>query len=532
VRGSPRFLQWCWRVLNHATTAMTSTTASAIRPGLRDNRTLSGSPHTPSRFVSSNYSSPGSTFRQEEDAVIFELTPRQLYAGFEGESGPQCAITFGPENSGRAGDYRIWLPDYKRLEGNLEDAAGAYELWRNNSVDVDLGLLEDKLERAVRTVYSQYLLTDTGTARLVLVLPSVVPVPVISSILMTLFERWRYSTVTLLPAPTMCVVSAGVRSALVVDCGWEETVVTPVYEYRELAALRSTRGMKMLTLKMGKMLKGLATRQTPASGQVLRLDFDFVEDFISRVASCEAEGGEPHADSTDESSVQWPTQSGSLTVGISRNEVSRVVHNCFFDEQNEVYQDDQEKTVDRLLFQSLLSLPPDIRGTCMSRIIFKGPGAVVSGLKELTVTKLDTLIKSHGWTAVRGRHVKSTRRALVEIAQVRASSPDARHNVLHPAEKDYVEEKLHKQRSKEVNSDSQGSLQCIESLGAWAGASLLTSLKVKSVVEVERDQFLSHGVFGATREADISAIAQRVGGLAVGTTKSNDRSSWTLGNWG
>ncbi|KAI9869577.1 MAG: hypothetical protein M1823_009023, partial [Watsoniomyces obsoletus] len=100
----------------------------------------------------------------------------------------------------------------------------------------------------------------------------------------------------------MCVVSAGVRSALVVDYGWEETVVTPVYEYRELAAVRSTRGMKMLTLKMGEMLKGLATRQAPTSGQVLRLDFDFVEDFISRVASCEAEGGEPQADSTDDSS--------------------------------------------------------------------------------------------------------------------------------------------------------------------------------------------------------------------------------------
>jgi hypothetical protein len=179
-----------------------------------------------------------------------------------------------------------------------------------------------------------------------------------------------------------------------------------------------------------------------------------------------------------------------------------------------------------------LHLPPDIRGLCMSRIIFTGPGATVRGLKECVLVELEALINTDGWTAIRGQHVKSTRRGLAEIAQGRAAPPDARHSVPLPAGKDYVQEKLQKQTSKNAQSKSPDGFRCIESLGAWTGASLLTSLKVKSVVEIERERFLSHGMSGASRETDISVVPQRMSTVGVGATKSSDRSSWSLGGWG
>lgn len=522
-------------------------TASAIRPGLRDNRQLSDSPHTPPRFHSSTYSSPGSGFRHEEDAVIIDLNSRALCAGFEGESGPQRKVGFGPDHSRRVGDYRIWLPDYKRTNIKLEDAARAHELWRNDLKDVDLGLLEDKVERAVREVYNKYLLTDAGTARLVLVLPSVVPLSVTSSILTTLFERWRFPTITLLPNPTMCTVSAGVRSALVVDIGWEETVVTPISEYRELATYRSTRGMKKLTLSMGDKLSSL-TAMHETDRQTLRLDFDFIEDFISRVATCQDEDASatpvaetlqhlsvresPDEHATDAILIEWPTYTSSHTTSIPRHEVSQLVRDCFFDRRDNAPHDDHENTLDQILFRCLLHLPPDIRGICMSRIIFTGSGAAIPGLKGSVLARLETLIVDHGWTAVRGQRIKATRSGLSEIARSRVAPPDARHNVSTPADKDYVEEKLQKQRSKDGQPTLQGSLRCIDTLGSWAGASLVTSLKVKSVVEIERERFLSQGVSGATRETEPSVTSQLMNSFGVGVTKSNDRSSWTLGGWG
>ena len=525
---------------------MTSTTASAIRPGLRETRTLSGSPHTPSRFISSNYSSPGSTFRQEEDAVVFELNHRQLSAGFEGESGPQCTVTFGPDTSRRVGDYRTWLPNYERPDTILENEVTASELWRNDLGDVDLGLLEDKLERALREVYNKHLLTDAGTARLVLVLPSLVPLPVVSSILTTLFERWKYPTITLLPAPTMCAVAAGVRSALVVDVGWEETVVTSISEYRELATHRTTRGMKMLVLKMAEKLQALAKEHSTTDGPSLRCDLEFVEDFIARLGFCEMEVGRGTITATDgiaalsvedtanssasDVLVEWPGQNASRTVQFPRAEISRVVRDCFFDQRHEAHHDDHEKTLDETLFRSLTTLPPDVRGICMSRILFTGPGAAIPGLKQQSLVKVQALVEKYGWTSVRGEHVKPRRQGLAEIAQGRTAPVNARHNVALPVGKDYVEEKLLKQSSKEVDTDAQGHLRCIESLGAWAGASLASSLKVKIVVEIERERFLFHGIAGASRDVDTSVAANRVSSL--GASKTGDRSNWTMGGWG
>lgn len=520
---------------------MTSATASAIRPGLRDNRQLSGSPHTPSRFISSNFSSPGSSLRQEEDAVIFELTSRALWAGFEGESGPQCVLTFGPEQSRRVGDYWTCLPDYKRVDVNVQEAAKMHELWRSDIGAVDLGLLEDKLERAVRECYNKYLLTDAGTARLVMVLPSVVPIPVISSILMTLFERWRYPSITLLPAPTMSAVAAGVRSALVVDIGWEETVSTPIAEYRELPAFRSTCAMQRLTLAMSDKLKSWASRPEQKGETTLRQDFDVVEDFVSRLALCNVSDKQPLSmmdgvkalsfEGSDTLSIDWPTQDATQSVSIPTSEIAQVVHDCFFAQQSDTNSDDDETPLDQLIFKSLLHLLPDLRGICMSRIIFTGPGSTIPGLKERALSQVNSLMSTHGWTAVRGQHVKQPRRGLVEIAQGRTAPPDARYDVALVIDEDEVEKKLNERRKKEPEPGPQGVLRCIESLGPWTGASLVTSLKVKSVVEIERERFLAHGIAGATRDAESILPQQRMSTHGLGG-KGGERSSFTLGGWG
>src|ERR1700761_9739530 len=124
---------------------MASTVASAIRPGLREetSRPQPGSPHTPTgRFLSSAQSSPGSySFRAEEDPIIIALDQRGLSAGFQGESGPQCYIPFTPQNSRRIGDYRSFLPDFRRRKQDIASKSNQYELWRSDCKDVDLGLV-------------------------------------------------------------------------------------------------------------------------------------------------------------------------------------------------------------------------------------------------------------------------------------------------------------------------------------------------------------------------------------------------------
>ncbi|KIX03342.1 uncharacterized protein Z518_06894 [Rhinocladiella mackenziei CBS 650.93] len=528
---------------------MTSTVASAIRPGLRDARQLSSStsPHTPSRYISSVQSSPGSSlFRPEEDPIIIELDPRGLSAGFQGESGPQCRIAFNPQNSRRVGDYRTYLPECRRRKEDLQARSKKYELWRSDLRDVDLGLVEDKLERAVREAYTKHLLVDAGVARLVLVLPSLVPHPVLSTILTLLFERWKYSSITLLPAPTMTVAAAGLRSGLVIDLGWEEAVITAVYEYREVHVRRSTRAMKDLTWKIGELLDSIRTQQDESIRDSLLLDFDFVEEFIDRAGACHAlvvapedpsattEGSnldnQQHTDADSNSATSlvfdWPTNTSSRPVSISRAALHQACVGVLIGSKDEEHTDDHEQSLSQLLYRTLLSLSSDVRSVCISRIIFSGRGSTVAGLPECILDTTNSIIQQHGWTAIRGKHFNAKRSGLAELAQGRAAPVDARHDLNPPGTDDFIEERLYKQRSKDAPPTDPPVLRQVDSLGPWAGASLVASLKAKSSVEIEREKFLSHGLAGAHRDIDSTAISQRVTGA-----KGAERISWTLAGW-
>ncbi|RMZ92129.1 hypothetical protein DV736_g603, partial [Chaetothyriales sp. CBS 134916] len=525
--------------------------ASAIRPSLRDHRQPSGSPHTPTRFAPSTFSSPGSTLRQEEDAVIIELDPRHLKAGFEGESGPQCALTFDPGEARRVGDYRAWLPDYRRRECKFSTEAAKRELWRSDLTGFDLGLMEDRLERAVREVYHKYLLADPGTARLVLVLPSLVPLPVLSSMLTMLFGRWKFPSITLLPSPTMCTLGAGLRSALVVDIGWEETVVTPVYECRELVSRRSIRGMKRLIGAMKEKLQVLASHQNVVDRDALRQDFDFVQDFVHRVAFCKHSrtGKDDLSHKTQSLTIDahgqssaseyftfdWPCDASTESITLEKDTISDVVEDAFFGDmnKNDTFYDDQEQPLDRLVYQTLLRLPPDIRGTCMSRITFTGHGHLIPGVNKRIMHDLDVLMRKHGWNAVRGQRLKASKKGLVEVAQARAAPADYKHNIDRPLdEKDFVTPKLAKQKAREPLPGPQGILRTVDTLGPWAGASLLTSLKIRGIVDIDRDKFLSHGLSGASRDPDASVVPQRASNFGVAPSKSSEKTSWTLAGWG
>ena len=79
-----------------------------------------------------------------------------------------------------------------------------------------------------------------------------------------------------------------------------------------------------------------------------------------------------------------------------------------------------------------------------------------------------------------------------------------------------------------------GVVRGVETLGAWAGASLLAHLRVKGVVEIERDRFLAHGLGGASLAKEVSVVEREGVGRArsgLGAGGKGDRASWTLGVW-
>lgn len=550
---------------NHSATA----SASAIRPTFRQQQ----APHTPpqqQRSIHSPYgtsSSPSSSFRHEEDAVVFELGSRWLRAGFEGESAPLCAVGFGPEEKRRVGDYRVWLrnggegengPRRKRAK-KIEEWASEHELWKMDLRDIDIGLIEDKIERCIREVYNKYLLTDAGSSRMVLVLPSVMPHPLLSSILSTIFNRWRYPSITLLSSATMAAVAAGLRTALVVDIGWAETTVTGLYEYREIHSKRSTRAVKLLMQEMGKLLsrleRGDCNEESESEGDEISVSFEFCEEVVTRLAWCkprksnDTDQSVSVAGETDDSGHEGDVANTHISIPLSLNSTScnaEVPFSKFADPVERSFfangisscdLDDEEKPLDALLYDTLLALPPDVRGSCMPRIVFTGGGSNIPGIRKRILQDLGFIIKRHGWSSIRGKIVEQRTKLQglnINPQQPTPESPsETKSDTGGPSDSglDFVEEKLIR-NNKDAKPHIHGVLREVESLGAWAGGSLVTSLKARGLVEIERERFLQHGLAGASRELD-APVSERRSGLGTGLSRTGgDRSSWTLGAWG
>ncbi|PGH23309.1 hypothetical protein AJ80_02561 [Polytolypa hystricis UAMH7299] len=565
--------------LDHrSSTASTST----VRPNIRSTRpAATGSPHTPhNRQILSPYgtsNSPGSSFRQEEDAVVLELGARFLRAGFEGDSTPMCAVSFGPEGARRVGDYRGWIkpsPEElnvpKKTFTNVDEWSEGHELWRMDIRNLDVGLFEDKIERTIREVYNKYLLTDAGSSRLVIVLPSIVPHPLLSSLLSTIFNRWKFPSITLLPSAVMAAVSAGLRSALIVDIGWEETTITGLYEYREIQSRRSTRAMKMLMHRMNTLINKLAKEQGQLPSDVkddtMYTSFDACEDIMTRLAWCKARKGsseelnddagadpDPDDDNDDSStipdsdvsnrivSLPLPLSGECAYTDVPFSKFSQPVEDALFAGDTEARDlDDEEMPLDVLVYNTLLALPPDVRGICMSRIIFVGGGSNIPGIRQRILNDVDALVKKLRWRFANGKVVDSRGRQLQEInanQQKKSPSPSILEPPTIASEADEqisnaIDEKLHHAK-KDSKPGIHGLVRQVESLGAWAGASLVASLKVRGVVEVDREKFLQHGFAGASRDLDVSALVDRRSAYGSGGVRpGGDRSSWTLGEWG
>ncbi|KAL1889196.1 hypothetical protein Sste5346_009054 [Sporothrix stenoceras] len=433
--------------------------------------TPGGGPHTPVRTTPSAFSSP-STLRAEEETIVIEVGARYMRIGLAGDVVCRGTVAFGPDQQRRVGDLRVWQEDYHhdwRRAG--EDGTGrtwdtAYELWQMDVRNIDAGLISDKLERALREAFTKYLLIDSRPRRMVAVLPPSIPHPLLSTTLDTIFGRFQSPSVSLLSAPVAAAVAAGVRSALVVDLGWAETVVTSVYEYREVSSSRSVRAGRLLVQNVHDLLaamispdyeekdaKGMpaATSPSPRANREHLLSFDECEDVSARLVWCRQTENGPSKDNARPAAATQPSEGGLATVaetdeteedghstrpgtGSSRANGARTTSvplqsctppktlNVSFDQLAEPCEttffggtgegldipaswDDEELPIPLLIFRHLLHLPVDVRAVCMARIIFVGGCTGVLGLRGRIFDEVARLVADQGWDGVRGKGV-------------------------------------------------------------------------------------------------------------------------------
>ena len=533
--------------------------ATPLRPGISP----VASPRTPQRGISSTFSSPGGV-RPEDDAVIFEIGARYFRAGHAGSSAPLCTMGFGPRESRRVGDYREWLPGYENRimpVKSLKEWGTDHELSPLHLKDVDLGLFEDKIERSLRIAYADFLLLDAKSRKVMLVVPTTMPHPMLSVLLSLLFNNFQVPSIMLLPPPTMSVVAAGQRSGIVVDIGWHETTATAVYELREVRQFKSTRAMKSLATEVCKLFQYSQSTREPGikeEDEKTNLDFYYVQELMTRVIWCQTasrsglngtSGVIPQATAQreqSEASISIPLpKSTDPPVKIPFSSLNGPVESILFADSNPPReQDEHEHPLHYLLYEMLLCLPPDIRSVCMSRIMFTGGGANILGLKTRLLNELTSIVKLRGWDPVWGKaaeeqqrrrkeKVENSRRPKTINGDTTDITSQAERAAFENQLPDEVADRIRQQDAKGTKRSVNGIIRGLETLGSWCGASLAAAQRdMSSVVEIDREIFLQSGLAGAKRESDLNPTKSRMQPPLLARLSMADAGSWTLGSWG
>ncbi|PHH76473.1 hypothetical protein CDD80_1513 [Ophiocordyceps camponoti-rufipedis] len=526
--------------------------------GIRPTPSTQSQPHTPTRsshVLPSSYGSP-STVRADDDFVLVEIGSRFVRAGFAGDSSPKAVLGWSPEQQRRVGDFGVWEARGAVLTTDVW--AGDYEIWRFDLRGFDLDLFRHRLDRLLRDAFTRFLLIDSRPRKMGLVLDPAVPIPLLSAVLDTLFNSFQAPVVSLLSSPTMSAVAAGVRSALVVDMGWAETVVTSVYEYREVKTTRSIRGGSRLLDGLYHLLRSTLEPESEAKDGGRRVvSFEECEDVMCRLMWCrglasksprrqsaQLDTVEEQDESDDETAqtssrqMEIPLRSTNppTTLNIPFAKLADVCDDCFFDGSSPLSTfDDHELPVHLLVYQHLLQLPMDVRAVCMSRLMFTGGCSEMLGIKARIVDEVTTMVETRGWAPVTGKAYEQTRskhttkqaqrlsgnsqRWSADSSQAAPSDPGedvettpsesgmTTSTTATEAASDPVEAKI--SRNRPPTRQFQGELRAVQSLGGWAGASLACHVKMAATATMDREQWLQQGAGGASRPGDVDGKTQQ-----------------------
>lgn len=317
-------------------------------------------------------------------------------------------------------------------------------------------------------------------------MPPLFPTRILTAILATIFVHFQPPAVTLMSAPVLATVAAGLRSALIVDIGWEETVVTPVYDLRAIEGRgigvhgRSIRGTKVLR---DAWLSFLTTFLREGSDPP---DISEVEEIMERMSYI------PSVDGTQGADKVMTIPLGRWTLRIPFSQLAKPAEKAFFAPTSTPtvtpdFTDDNDTPLPLLLYHALLYSTVDVRSACVPRIVFVGGGSRIPGLQTRVLRDLQDIINERGWVlGLRGLNTSQPKpRAKTSLSE-------------EDEDKENYDESEEEPLAKEKDDRPDMHVRGVKSLGVWAGGSLVAGLKVKAKVEIERERFLSEVAKGGS----------------------------------
>lgn len=311
----------------------------------------------------------------EKHAVILDIGTAYTKCGFAGETGPRCIIP-----------SRITDPKTKKV----------VRLVDYNSADHLYCLLTE----FIRHLYFTHLLVNPKDRRVIIAESIFSPTIFRETLAKVLFVHYEVLSVLFAPAHLMATHTLGIGSALVVDIGYEEATVIPIYEGVVMVSSveEHTVGAKALhsrlrsliiehgSVKMGENI------EAGAEAVLESLTEDVIEDI--KVRTCFVTPLERSKQLRSSEDCQPPPLhpvayplNGSSILHIP-GKVREMTAEVFFE------QDGEERSLATLILDCIAKAPCDIRRCLAENIVVIGGSAIMPGLLHRLFAEVQDLVTS------------------------------------------------------------------------------------------------------------------------------------------
>ncbi|XP_041469379.1 actin-related protein 10-like [Lytechinus variegatus] len=314
----------------------------------------------------------------EKTAAIFDIGAAYTKVGFAGETSPRATIPSKIKLSKTDKIVHIW--DFTNTE----------ELY-------------DALVEFLHHIYFRHLLVNPRDRRVVVCESVLCPTQFRQTLAKVFFKRYEVPSILFAPSHLTTLFTLGINTALVLDAGYNETTVLPIYEgYPIIKAVESLPlGGKAIHENLERQLKETGTirengeEHKPLSSVMDSIPADVLEDI--KVRTCFMTNME-RATSIQQSILQgddskWPSPAASveyplnggrtLTIDGKTREIACEV---LFE------MDSDEQSIATLVLDSILKCPIDMRKPLADNLVFIGGTSLLPGFSHRLLAELKQLL--------------------------------------------------------------------------------------------------------------------------------------------
>ncbi|KAI7870714.1 actin family [Spinellus fusiger] len=269
----------------------------------------------------------------------------------------------------------------------------------------NIAQLEERLKKLLHDIYFCLLLTDPKSRKVILCESPLAPLLLKKTIAKILFEHFQVPSISFVPLHLMALLTTGLTTGLVIDCGHLETTVLPIYATRPLIPYVSTTPLagRALTQRLASLLLDHG-RYIPVSSLHLSLapqmpvpasllTPQLLEDIKTRVLFCspvliakESESALAYKNFSSTTDLYYPVQDkANLWIpGWVRERAADVLFEG----------DEDELSLAHCIMDCLLKLQPDLRKPMVSSLLVMGGTALLPGFHARLKQELLRMMKS------------------------------------------------------------------------------------------------------------------------------------------